>query len=120
MNPCWIWPDVNLSDVRAVRLTVVAAPFNFQLGADIDKVTHRPASAPGGEFQVWLDNCDTGELLIAAPLEPGTIRRGLTIELPPRQGVHALCFAYAAGSRVDPIWGVYQVELIPHAGASYG
>jgi hexosaminidase len=116
MNPCWIWPDADLSDTAAVKLTLAAAPFNFQLGADIDKVRHRPASSPGGEFQVWLDNCDSGELLATAPLVAGETQQELTVALPARQGVHALCIAYAAGPRVDPIWGLYEMELIARAG----
>jgi hexosaminidase len=112
MNPCWIWPDADLADIAAVKLDVVAAPFNLQLGADLAKVVHRPASTPPGEIQVRLDDCDTGELLAAAPLAEGRTRLEATVTLPPRQGVHALCFAYA-GARNDPIWGLRQVELVP-------
>ncbi|HEY2483155.1 MAG TPA: family 20 glycosylhydrolase, partial [Caulobacteraceae bacterium] len=34
MNSCWIWPANDLSDVGAVQLEVMAAPFNLQLGAE--------------------------------------------------------------------------------------
>ena len=112
MNPCWIWPDADLSDIAAVKLDFVAAPFNLQLGAELAKVVHRPASSPGGEIQVRLDNCDTGELLAASPLPEGQIRLTATVTLPAQKGVHALCFAYA-GARNDPIWGLRQVELVP-------
>jgi hexosaminidase len=114
MNPCWIWPDADLSDTAAVKLDIVAAPFNLQLGADLDKIVHRTANSPGGEIQVRLDNCDTGELLGAAPLPEGRTGLKATVSLPARKGVHALCFAYA-GARVDPIWGLSQVELVPRA-----
>jgi hexosaminidase len=112
MNPCWIWPDADLSGIVAVKLDVVAAPFNLQLGADLDKVVHRPATSRGGEIQVRLDNCDTGELLATAPVPEGRTGLKATLTLPAQKGVHALCFAYA-GARVDPIWGLRQVELVP-------
>ena len=117
MNSCWIWPDVDLSQVGAVRLDVVPAPFNLQLGAELEKVVHRPAQAPEGEFQVRLDNCDSGELLGVAPLGAGATRLTLTVPLPQVSGVHALCFVHAAGLKLDPIWGLYKVRLVTRAGA---
>jgi hexosaminidase len=117
MNSCWIWPAVDLSDVGAVRLEVVAAPFNLQLGAELDRVVHRTARSPGGEFQVRLDNCDSGELLATAPLPIDATRLTLTVPLPTVSGVHALCFAPATGPRLDPIWGLYKVRLVTRAAA---
>jgi hexosaminidase len=117
MNSCWIWPDADLSDVAAVRLDVAPAPFNLQLGAELDKVVHRPTQAPSGEFQVRLDNCDNGQLLGAAPLTADSARQTLTVPLPQTSGVHALCFVHAAGPRLDPIWGLYEVRLQTRAAA---
>jgi hexosaminidase len=118
MNPCWVWPDANMSDVSQIRLTLASAPFNLQLGAEIDKVVHRPASSPNGEFQVRLDNCDTGELVAVLPLRPGRTELELAADIKPTTGVHALCFAYAGGERLDPIWGIDKVELFPRGHAA--
>jgi hexosaminidase len=117
MNSCWIWPDADLSDVAAVRLEVAPAPFNLQLGAELDKVVHRPSQAPSGEFQVRLDNCDNGQMLGAAPLAAVAARLTLRIPLPQMSGVHALCFVHAAGPRLDPIWGLYEVRLVTRGAA---
>jgi len=112
MNPCWIWPDADLSDVARVKLTLAAAPFNLQLGDQVSQVVHRPANSPNGEIQVRLDNCDTGEVLAVVPLPSPTSRVALSADLPARSGVHPLCFAYAGGEKLDPVWGVERVELI--------
>jgi hexosaminidase len=75
---------------------------------------HRQAAVPGGDIEVRLDTCD-GELLATLPLESATNGTStLTASLPPREGVHALCFAVAA-SKLDPIWGIDHVRLIPRA-----
>ena len=118
MNACWIWPEADLSDVAAVRLDISAAPFNLQLGAELDKVVRRPSQAPGGEFEVRLDDCDRGELLGSTPLAVGAQRLTLTVALAHSSGVHALCFVHAAGAKLDPIWGVYKVRLISRAEAA--
>ena len=112
MNSCWIWPDADLSDVAAVRLDVVPAPFNLQLGAELDKVVHRPTQAPSGEFQVRLDDCDNGQLLGGAQLAASVARQTVTVTLPQVSGVHALCVVHAAGPRLDPIWGLYEIRLV--------
>ncbi|HEY2480694.1 MAG TPA: hypothetical protein VGI30_00680, partial [Caulobacteraceae bacterium] len=88
-----------------------------QLGAELDKVAHRPAQSPGGEFQVRLDNCDSGELLATAPLPVGAARLTQTVRLRAVSGVHALCFVPATGPRADPIWGLYKVRLVTRAAA---
>jgi hexosaminidase len=114
MNSCWIWPDAQLSNVGAVRITVGALPFNLQLGSELVHIVHRPSSTPGMELQVRLDSCD-GELLAALPLGPAKPGlASLSAALPPRLGTHALCFA-VAGDKLDPIWAIDEVQLVPAA-----
>lgn len=120
MNPCWIWPGVDMAGVASVKIALVASPFNLRLGAELDKVVRRPSSRPNGEFQVRLDNCDTGQVLATLPLRAGAVRLDLASALPLESGVHALCFAYAGGDRLDPIWGIDKVELVPPGRGSKG
>jgi hexosaminidase len=112
MNPCTTWPDVNLAGVTSVKLTLAAMPFNFQLGPDTAHVVHRPSNAPGGEIEVRLDDCDKGERLLARPLPAPQAEIRLEAPLPARTGVHRLCFVYANGEKLDPLWTVERVELI--------
>jgi hexosaminidase len=120
MNPCWLWPGVDVSDVASVKLTLAATPFNLQLGAQVAQVVHRPASSAGGEIQVRLDNCDTGELLATLPLPDARPEVELDAPLPARTGVHTLCLVYANGEKLDPIWGVEKVELVRRQGGDHG
>jgi hexosaminidase len=112
MNPCWIWAAVDTSDLTRVKLTLAAAPFNLQLGPQLAQVIHRPATSAKGEIQVRLDTCDGGELLAILPLPAARPEIELDAAVPARPGVHALCFVYANGARLDPIWGVEKVELV--------
>jgi len=53
-NPCWIWRGAELGDVKALHVTVGQIPFNFQIGADAQKIPlPRPASHDG-ELEVRL------------------------------------------------------------------
>lgn len=114
MNACWIWPEVDLSNVGAVEFGMAAAPFNLQLGPELAHIVRRQATVPGGDIEVRLDTCD-GELLATLPLGPATNTGSmLSASLPPREGVHALCFAIAT-PKLDPIWGIDHVRLIPRA-----
>lgn len=121
MNPCWIWPDVDLASVGRVRLTLAATPDNLQLGPQASQVVHRPSDSPTGDFEVRMDNCDTGERLAAVSLPAPAPETFLELDLPARAGTHALCFVHADGGRPGPIWGLETVELIPAArGADHG
>jgi hexosaminidase len=122
MNPCWVWPDIDLSAAQRVRLTLAATPDNLQLGPQASQVIHRPSDSPTGDIEVRLDNCDTGERLAAAPLPSPQAEVSLDLVLPARAGQHALCFAHADGGRPGPIWGLERVEFAPTAvaGADHG
>ncbi|HEY2179705.1 MAG TPA: family 20 glycosylhydrolase [Caulobacteraceae bacterium] len=112
MNLCWIWPGVDLTGVNAVRLEVGAMPFNLQLGADVNRIVRRTSTSNGMEIQVRIDGCE-GALLAALPLGPAKPGLSeLSSALPPRSGVHDLCFAVAGDSH-DPIWGLNAVQLVP-------
>jgi hexosaminidase len=113
MNPCWIWRGADLAGVTQIGLTAGQLPFNFQIGADVDKVAKRPAATPEGEFEVHLDTCDGATVAtIAMPHQPpGT---GLVIArgpLAPQTGTHDLCFMFTRPT-LDPYWALHTVELV--------
>ena len=38
MNPCWIYPKADMTGAMALKFGVGQIPFNFQIGADRDKI----------------------------------------------------------------------------------
>jgi hexosaminidase len=111
-NPCWIWRGADLDGIHSLRAIVGQIPFNFQIGADAQKIPlHKPAT-PDGEFEVRLDHCD-GPPLAKASLTPALSNYGLT-SLPPIEmksgGKHDLCFTFTR-SKLDPLWVIGSLEL---------
>lgn len=108
-NPCWVMEAAP--DTRRIALTVGQLPFNYQLGADRDKIVFRPPATPAGEFEV-RDGCE-GDRLAVLPLgqaaaHPGTTRLEAELSRPARQ----LCITYTANGP-DPLWGIEAAELLP-------
>jgi len=113
-NPCWMWKNVDLSNVAAIEAGVGQLPFNFQIGADKDKIALLPPKTPDGELEIHRDSC-TGELIGDLPLAPAVGNDAVTKlggALTAPQGVHDLCFTFTRKS-VDPIWAVDWVQLVP-------
>jgi hexosaminidase len=109
LNPCWVMDAA--ADTRGIALTVGQLPFNYQLGADRDKIVFRPPATPAGEFEV-RDGCE-GERLAVLPLaqaaaSPGVTRLEAALSRPARQ----LCITYTAKGP-DPLWAVQKAELLP-------
>jgi hexosaminidase len=109
LNPCWVIDAAPTT--RGIALTVGQLPFNYQLGADRDKIVFRPPATPAGEFEV-RDGCE-GERLAVLPLEqaaanPGTTRLQAALSRPARQ----LCITYTARGP-SPLWAVEKAELLP-------
>jgi hexosaminidase len=99
MNPCWIWRHVNLSHAVKVRASMVALPFNFELGDDAKKIQLGKKS----QFEIRVDKCD-GPPLATAPLNT------LVAHLPAMAGSHDLCMRFAR-PRLDPMWALDWVEV---------
>ncbi|MDO9335225.1 MAG: family 20 glycosylhydrolase [Caulobacter sp.] len=116
MNPCWIYPAADLTGVTRIELDVGQRPFNFQIGADLAKITFRPPTTPEGEFEVRLDSC-AGPVVATLPLAPAAGNTGvtrLTAPLAPASGLHDLCFTYTARG-VEPMWFIDGVQIVPPA-----
>jgi len=104
MNPCWIYKGLDLTGIDAIDFGVERFPFNFQIGKDIKKIPLYPNAAPEGQLEIHLDTC-RGERLAVLPLTGARLHA----VLPPREGVHDLCFLFARRS-VAPVWAIDWVQ----------
>jgi hexosaminidase len=113
MNPCWVYPAVDLSGVQGVVAAVGQLPFNFQLGADIHGIELNPPQTPSGELEVRIDGCD-GQRIAVLPLQPAIANNAVTVlpaaKIAPRDGTHDLCLKFTQRS-LDPMWVLDWVRL---------
>jgi hexosaminidase len=112
MNPCWIYPQADLSARRELRVAVTRLPFNFQLGADAAKIVLAAPKTPAGELEVRADGC-AGAPVAVLPLARAAASGGVSVlsgELPALAGRHDLCFTFTRRT-LDPMWVVGWAEL---------
>lgn len=112
MNACWVWKGADLSKPVKLSARIGQVPFNFQIGADREKIPLRAPATPDGELEVRLDGC-AGERIAAVPLGAAARGPGLaTVSgvLPRRDGVHDLCLSFTARG-VEPTLVIDQVTL---------
>ena len=112
MDPCWIYPQADLTGVSTLTVNVGQVPFNFQIGADRARIPLHPPRAPSGELEVRLDSC-SGPVIAAPSLESAIHSTGvttLTAGIGPQRGGHDLCFLFTSRS-VDPMWAINWVQL---------
>ena len=99
---------------HSVAIDVGQIPFNFQVGADREKIRFRAPATPMGEFQVRSGGCE-GNVIATLPLAPAVNRPGvtrLTASLPEAARAVDLCFTYTAHG-VGPLWAIERVTLNP-------
>ena len=114
MNPCWIYPAVDLGHGATLTATVGQLPFNFQIGDDVKKIELRAPATPDGELEVFAGGCQ-GQRIASLPLAPAAAQQAVTvlpsIELEPRAGPpQDVCFRFTQ-REVDPMWALYSVEI---------
>ena len=112
-DPCWWWRGVDMGRVGALRARVGQVPFNFQIGAAVDKIRFAESTAGGPELQVRVDRCD-GPPAAVIPLASATSPALTTLPdvvLPRLAGSHDLCLRFAQ-EKVDPLWAVDAVQLL--------
>jgi hexosaminidase len=112
MDPCWKWQGADLTGVAAISASVGQVPFNFQIGADRDKIVLRKPRTPEGELEVRLDRCE-GDPIAVLPLKAAAADPAVTTlsaAIPPTAGRHDLCFAFTGGN-LDPMWAIDRIEL---------
>jgi hexosaminidase len=113
VEPCWIWADADLDEVKTLRVAVGQLPFNFQIGADADTIRRGDARTSVGELEVRVGNCES-EPVAVVPLAAAASNPGVTIlpvaRIPARAGRQDLCLRFARPT-IDPIWAIQWAEL---------
>jgi hexosaminidase len=115
MNPCWIFPAVQLSPTSTLTAAVGQVPFNFQIGKDIEAIKLAAPRTPAGELEVRIDGCE-GEPVTVLPLASAADNDAVT-ELPAASlggapGRHDLCFRFTQRA-LDPMWAIDWVQITP-------
>src|SRR5256886_6172900 len=77
VNPCWILPAADLSQVSRLTAAVGQVPFNFQIGKDIEAIKLNPPRTSVGKLEVRLDGCE-GEPIAVLPLAPAAANDAVT------------------------------------------
>jgi hexosaminidase len=113
MKPCWIWRDVDLT--RGARLTAGAGqlPFNFEIGAEAQKIRVGDARTVEGELEVRIGGCDGAPVATQAmtPMH-AWVTTVPQITLPARPGRHDICLRFTR-PQLDPMWALDWVEIRP-------
>jgi hexosaminidase len=113
MNPCWIFPDIDLSAGAHLSVAVGQVPFNFQLGKDLGGIKLNAPATSAGELEVRIGGCD-GEAAAVLPLAPAVDNDAVTelpaVALAPLAGRHDLCFKFTQ-ARLDPMWAIDWVQV---------
>jgi hypothetical protein len=111
MNPCWIFPQVDLGKLARIQVQAGHIPWYFALWHDQAKVATRTSTSGADELQIRLDDCK-GTVYKAVPLhiEHAELE---SLDAPvDTAGVHDVCFAFATRAH-DPFWLVDFVQLMP-------
>jgi hexosaminidase len=113
MNPCWIYRGVDLDHTRSIAAAVAPLPFNYEIGADAEKIRVGDARTPDGELEIHVDSCETAAIATMA-LHNAAANDGVTelpsVVLPRVSGLHDLCLRFAR-PRLDPQWALDWVEI---------
>ncbi|MFL6245994.1 MAG: beta-N-acetylhexosaminidase, partial [Thermoanaerobaculia bacterium] len=116
MEPCWIYPAVDLTAGATLQAAVGQLPFNFQIGDDVKKIELLPPMTPEGELVVFAGGCN-GPRIASLPLAPAAAHDDVTvlpaIRLEPLAGApQDLCFRFTQRA-VEPMWAVQWIEIRP-------
>jgi hexosaminidase len=113
MNPCWIYHDVDLSHGAKLTASVGQLPFNFEIGADAQKIRVGDARSANGEMEVRVDGCDRAPSAVAnlSPLALGAVEEVVqSVAIPAVPGHHDICIRFAR-PKLDPMWALDWVEI---------
>jgi len=115
MYPCWIYRDVDLTRGARLVAAVGQLPFNFEIGADAEKIRVGDSRSTEGDFEVRIGGCEGPPVATQAlPAMPaGKLVNTLhEIRLPAQGGRHDVCLRFAR-PRLDPMWALDWVEISP-------
>jgi hexosaminidase len=115
MNPCWIYRGVDLTHGARLVAAVGQLPFNFEIGADAQKIRVGDARTTNGELEVRVDTCE-GAPEVTQPIEQVPTKAWTAtlpaVALPARPGRHDVCVRFAR-PRLDPMWALDWLEVQP-------
>jgi hexosaminidase len=112
MHPCWKWPGAPMDGATRIEAQVGQVPFNFSIGAAVNKITFRKPEKSEGELEIRLDDCD-GPVVAKLPLAPAKGNKGVTTltgTLAPQTGAHMLCATFTQ-AKLDPVWVLDKLTL---------
>jgi hexosaminidase len=115
MNPCWIYPAVDLTHGVTLSAAVGQLPFNFQIGRDIEAIHHEAPDSAAGELLVRLDRCDgppLARLSLAKAADNDAVTVLPPVVLPATAGAHTLCLKFAQHG-LDPFWALDWAQVAP-------
>jgi hexosaminidase len=114
MNPCWMWPQVDLADVASVRVAVGQVPFNFQIGAARDEIELPEPETVAGELEIRANGC-AGNVVAVLPLDAAEKNDGVTVlsrDLAKQPaGATDVCLRFRS-KQLDPMWAIDWIELL--------
>jgi hexosaminidase len=115
MNPCWIYRGVDLARGARLVASVGRLPFNFELGADAQKIRVGDARSVQGDLEIRTGGCD-GSPAATLPLPSMPADKLVVplpeVRLPAQPGRHDVCLRFAR-PRLDPIWAIDWVDIRP-------
>jgi hexosaminidase len=113
MSPCWIFPKVPMDGLAGLSASAALLPFNFQIGADAEKIALPKPATPNGELLVHLDSCDAPPIAILPMPDPedAAATERVSGGFKEQHGVHDLCFTFTR-AKLDPYWALHTVQLI--------
>jgi hexosaminidase len=115
MNPCWIYRGVDLTNGARLTAAVLQLPFNFEIGADAQKIRVGDARTSEGELEVRLGGCEGDPVAVqpvtAVPANEWT-RTLAPIAVPASPGRHDICVRFAR-PHLDPMWALDWLEIRP-------
>ena len=110
MNPCWIYPQVDLGAISRIDVRIGSLPYFFQLWHDTDKVVSHTPTAAADELQLRLDRCD-GAPFATIAVGDSTAPRVVSATLTGTTGLHDICAVFATRQR-DPLWLIDWIEPV--------
>jgi hexosaminidase len=98
LDPCWIYPKLDLSNIGRIDLRIGTVPNNFQLWHDAAKIVTRPARTRAGELEIRQDTCD-GPLLASVPMKDVLPGKLVMVQAQvSARGTHDLCLFFTGRS----------------------
>jgi hexosaminidase len=112
-NPCWIYKDANLHNIRGISADVVRLPYIFSERSS--NLNLGDAHTQFGELEVHADSC-TGSLLATLPIDPAQRDANGLIHIqsaiPAQQGNRDLCLKIVR-PQADPLLILNAIQLEP-------